>query len=146
MDKTEEYVEMCRQAWKYLLRKGDIKYDDVVAYKYVYDGYISEGVDYFFCIAEKWMIKENYEDTYIFVVWKQDQLQKIAFPDVRDTVNIRLNSFANQFCFERYPKKTSGTTATYLLTTEEKLWLAFAMKRRRNKVWNGKEWTSGKAI
>lgn len=143
MDKSEKYIEMCREAWKYLQR--EIELDDVVAYRYAYDGYISEEVDCFFHIAEKWEIKEDYKDTYIFIVWKQDQLQGMLdkwtlLGKIRGLLDFCEPEFMcpdEPACKEdeelgRYRRKT--------FSSMEQFWLAFAMREKFSKEWRDGKW------
>jgi len=82
----------------------------------------------------------------LFIKWldgwvdlpRQDQLQEMIFPDPQDSINIQANRITNQFALEDYNQ--SGCTATYYFTTWEQLWLAFVMKERYSKIWNGEEW------
>lgn len=142
MDKSEKYIEMCRETWKYL--KREVELDDVVAYRYTYEGYIGEGVDYFFHIAEKWMIKEDCEDTYIFIVWKQDQLQGML--DEKDPMD-SLQTFYEELYFEPEMMSEKRPSGYWLpkryyeqFDSMEQLRLAFMMKRKFSKEWQNDQW------
>ncbi len=140
MDTTKEYILQCEKAWADL--KRDIYFSDVVyirnkdgsggwivtqwvenspaCFKYEenkkYPDMISKGL----CQAQ---------NSIGFVVWKQDQLQKMADINVSQASPLSW-VFAifvrNNFLISDY--------------SMEQLWLAFVMKEKYQKTWNGKEW------
>lgn len=71
------------------------------------------------------------------LVWlpRQDQLQEMLLNEEIDTICLALN-------FYDWVKAGLWANAEYSM---EQLWLAFVMKEKHNKVWNGQEWiTDGK--
>ncbi len=66
------------------------------------------------------------------VVWlpRQDQLQGMVFKDMFTDIFHCIKIFAN----------TDKTLWYKDITSMEQLWLAFVMKEKYNKVWNGKKW------
>ena len=60
---------------------------------------------------------------------RQDQLQEMAFPDESTSVRQMVEPFYE------FVKSTNLICASM-----EQLWLAFVMKERYSKLWNGEEW------
>ncbi len=73
-----------------------------------------------------WIKDIGYQESSIWLP-RQDQIQDMIGCVAGNHVNI----------MEQFVK------ADYFLTLEQK-WLAFYMKENHNKVWDGKEWESGK--
>jgi len=138
MDTTLKYTKMCEEAWKDL--KREIELDNIVSYRYTYDDYVHKGIGSYFHIAEYWQIKEEnkskFDFDYIFVLWKQDQLQKMvdwsAFTYIVSTQACQINDFYNTL--EEVPDSM------------EELWLAFVMSKNYFKKWNIKteKWIKNK--
>ena len=129
MDKTPQYIKECKEAWKDLQR--EVQLDDVVAYSFVYAGYISQGVGYYYSIADQWQSKEESHPAYLFILWKQDQLQERLDYETYELLDI---------CSE-----SDGIMWQALhdyATSMEQLWLAVVMKEKFQKKWdfNEKEW------
>jgi len=67
---------------------------------------------------------------------RQDQLQEIIEKDLHEKIYELLsmfNGFVDEYC--RTPECN--------FTSWEQLWLAFVMKEKYNKTWNGEEWKRG---
>ncbi len=148
----ELYVRMCREAQKDLQRR-EPGLNDVVAYRYVFDGYEREGVRYFFHLAEDWQVKEESKRTYIFIVWRQDQLQEMLL-DYDDP----LNRFMTSVCYSTlvcnfawfcgaWDEDAEGRSNVYIRKESlEVLWLAFVMAEKYSKEWNGSKWVKSNDI
>ena len=85
--------------------------------------YVDDGVSFAF------------DDPYIWLPF-QDQLQKMMGCDYNDWLpdflGFVFDFHEGRFLFEDYPKQ---------FTSMEQLWLAFVMKEKYGKVWDGATWT-----
>ena len=74
------------------------------------------------------------------VVWlpRQDQLQEIIAPPYSSQHSI----YGLPHTFARFVEFSDGQASDYIqqFHSMEQLWLAFVMKERWNKTWNGNEW------
>lgn len=129
MDTSKEYILMCEKAveiqelWK--KQAGDI-----FAQGYPRGNTLIVG---FHCTFSE--VDEHYPDR----VWlpRQDQLQEMVENNISDFL---------EFCFA--PNSCCGcsrTVSTFIKIkfknlSMEQLWLAFVMKEKFNKVWNGTDW------
>jgi len=79
----------------------------------------------------------------IVPLWRQDQLQDIYREQYLKAPNKYgwLGMFIN-FVYGEY--QDTGATADEAFDTMEKLWLAFVMKEKFGKVWNGEAWEGAK--
>ena len=124
MDKSETYIKMQDNARKFLPK------------------WVPQDGDYFCCRGEVYIYQnlymgsENNEDC--FPLYRQDQLQEmIVFPHKADIPNASMPRRLARYIadwYDNYPQ-------AYWFTSMEQLWLAFVMKEKYNKVWNGNEWT-----
>ena len=65
---------------------------------------------------------------------RQDQLQEMLPLEARSYLGpIRDFAFENEMNF-------SGVRNVFVFSSMEQLWLAFVMKEKHDKVWNGEEW------
>ena len=125
MDNSKDYIKMCEMA-------EEIQHDKLNVGDFVYDGRVGEtriyGLNY------KQVIVEDY------AIWlpRQDQLQEMIEKKWKDGFNdITGRKFypcdlLRAFCdFSVYCKPKESM---------EQLWLAFVMKEKYNKVWNGEDW------
>lgn len=125
MDKTETYIKMSdcpeiQELWK----------PDIGGWDYTWDG---EDVDkpYWFHFR-----KEDY-------IWlpRQDQLQEMVH-------NLRFEQrrFSGDHGLLQDFAYWAEEESNLPCASMEELWLAFVMKEKYNKVWNGEEWKSGTEI
>jgi hypothetical protein len=128
MDTSKEYIEMCRKAKKIQklrpspsrLGTESIEKQSCIIYKHTktrgWHLAVWKGLSY---LGKDW-------------VWlpRQDQLQEMVECEYvdRDLLSRDLNEFSHS-----YFKTDDGVSW-------EMFWLAFVMKERWRKVWNGKEW------
>ena len=74
------------------------------------------------------------------VVWlpRQDQLQEIIAPPYSSQHSI----YGLPHTFARFVEFSDGQASDYIqqFHSMEQLWLAFVMKERWNKTWNGNDW------
>lgn len=126
-----------------------------MAYRYIYDDYVSEGVGCFLSITEKWTIREknesDIEPDYIFVVWKQDQLQeKLDKWTLLGKIRGLLDFCEPEFmCPDEPPCKECEELGLYArknFNSIEQLWLGFLMKEKYQKIWSkhDKNWITPK--
>jgi len=111
-------------------------------YYYVLDEY--ETIKCSECGEEKDHIKHS------VCTWlpRQDQLQDMVMPDPFDSHVPGVGGLARAFGFFCSPTSEKGEwmqpEADYVhqFLSMEQLWLAFVMKEKYNKIWDGKEWIS----
>ena len=126
MDTSETYIKMNLKAWPDL-RPFEAPFSRRERMLYVVDGKV--GV---------WNEIINLPTTTTssadkaFPLWEQDQLQEI----IPKQENFRLDcAFFRSYIFgygDEFPD--------WQVNSWEQLWLAFVMKEKYNKVWNGEEW------
>ena len=119
MDRSETYIKMCEKARKFLPE------------------WIPQEGDPFCCRGEVYIYQDLYmgseKNEDCFPLYRQDQLQEMV--DLPLVAKI-----------ENFAKYASDTLDPYFaedrqeFTSMEQLWLAFAMKEKYKKVWNGEEW------
>ena len=165
MDRSLQYIKMCFKAWpdlkeNYQPAKGDFykcsckscrdtdrifmindyDYDYVTNrnLKNVYEAY-TEMVKNSGCggFGAFWAL---WDDDGFFIIWKQDQLQGIKGGEPTYV----LIKFYNWFCDQFSPLWEESQLHECKFQTMEQLWLAFVMKERFNKVWNGEDWIKEK--
>jgi len=75
-----------------------------------------------------------------FDIWlpRQDQLQEMLFPDITN-MNWILNKLI-EFSGLRGIESDSNVYYAKRFNSMEQLWLAYVMKEKYNKAWNGKDW------
>ena len=83
---------------------------------------------------------EHMEDTKVVWLPRQDQLQEMVLTLQRTVSDFQvlLDDFY-LFCFDG-----KGHKYSLRVTSMEQLWLAFVMKEKYNKVWNGEEWITAR--
>ncbi len=137
MDTNKEYIKMCEQAPK--LQPHDLEFEngDYIFYKgkwgiyfnasFYLEGTFNEGlIDY---------------ESNPFRIHTQDQLQGMVNNKLYDCIQ----DFYN-FCID-YDRNLEGYKLyndVEQFTSMEQLWLAFVMKEKYGKTWNGKEWLLNK--
>ena len=121
MDTSEQYIKMCEKA------------EEIQVYKThrQTDMYLHKGID-----GDE--VMAGYNLAYVAnSIWlpRQDQLQEMV--GLIDGVNYHYQDLERHFYewINRHDYKWRHYTAT-----AEQLWLAFVMKEKYNKVWNGENW------
>ena len=127
MDTTKTYILMCEKAvevqelWEVL--DGDFFYRD----------------DSFSIVSHlNWKyLNQQKRLRFLRYIWlpRQDQLQGMIKD--RYKVNYGIDLYHLIKCFQIFQVKHTGGLG---LTSMEQLWLAFVMKEKFNKTWNGSEW------
>ena len=128
MDTSKEYIKMCVSA-KYIQKNWNPSVGDVVAFS-VY-GQKGRSTD---IIVKNGVIVTNSHGIFREGYWlpKQDQLQEMSNNwDAPASYNKLIGTVAYITMNTKYYKKFNSM---------EQLWLAFVMKEKCRKTWNGKEW------
>jgi len=154
MDKSQTNIKMCEKAEEIQLEqdKGEGNYFVVrsLIRKGVYqENIIISGYPHFYWLdrydslepANEWVgyydgnAPIHYKGKKIIWLPQQDQLQKIM---LRDTINNSLIALACWFSCVAL----ATTEASYFnrFDSMEQLWLAFVMKEKFGKVWDGEDW------
>jgi hypothetical protein len=159
MDKSIEYRNMCEQAIPYLIEyfyENEKKLLPMFVYDYAMDNRIAINIWTPKTLKEKlglnlneiivsveqdrdagmYIAEDSVKDRRIIPLWSQDQLQEMIDISVKryyDTWISKLVQITNFALDERYGE--------VLPKTMEQLWLAFVMKEKYNKTWNGETWT-----
>jgi len=131
MDKSETYIKMCEKAYPiignrepcardyWMICDGD-NTDVMIITDYPTDsGCYGPGVG---------IPGDMYGWEPLFPIWRQDQLQEMV---IEDTGSIALIFVFNYWFYNADIDEDSSM---------EQLWLAFVMKEKYGKVWNGEEW------
>lgn len=130
MDTSKQYIEMCKQAQKYLdPRTKDICERDTI----FYDG------NWGMYFKEQFYLEGTYSngdliiwEREIFKLYHQDQLQEIYLTTFKmPPINLvyEFGIYLNRFAKELIN-----------LCSQEQLWLSFVMKNKFNKTWSGNDW------
>lgn len=117
MDNSETYIKMC-----------DCRDVQELKYKYASDN------SFWHSMPNEWWGTDEYGGD----IWlpRQDQLQDMVLEGGRD-----LSSMFQEFIHLVYEiRYRESDPAIKFFTSMEQLWLAFVMKEKYNKVWNGEEW------
>lgn len=146
MDTSKEYIEMCREAEE--VQEG--KHQDGVSGVWVADDIVlstskeyGQG-DYYYVLDKEGnrKCKEcGNEESYIVSTkssWlpRQDQLQKMVDWKRFDEITIGWHTSPYKMTWQDDPLHEEGVNGESM----EQLWLAFVMKEKYNKIWNGKDW------
>ena len=133
MDTSETYIEMCREAKEIQKKSKNYEWGD---YIYLNMGEINSRVT---------IASSSWRDLGELETWwlpRQDQLQEMM---IGHDVNQLLWDF---ICFVKHPIGNGcfdgDNEYVVQFTTFEQLWLAFVMKERWNKIWNGTKWQPSK--
>ena len=128
MDTTETYIKMSEKARNYLPkwepRTGD----------FVCEHGDTESIDvYCSCWSQEFSREIQSDD---IPLYRQDQLQEML-EGVKPYYSTWISKLKRlvDFAFESDPK---------MFHSLEQLWLAFVMKEKYNKVWNGEDWVNEK--
>ena len=158
MDTTEQYIKMCekavevQEAWKpmpgdFIFRKFTLfgeeidrqiwEEDQSCEINIIYWDSIVDG--YYACTNEKGESRtykhpsDMRRETSIWLP-RQDQLQEMVKQHYDCTThNVRM-------AFYWWYSDQVLVNASYELWTDESLWLAFVMKEKFSKIWNGEDW------
>jgi hypothetical protein len=130
MDTSEQYIKMCEKVPKFLEGWND---GDLYAYA------INEpACPYRYTDVRMVHYCEDKPEADAIRVFRQDQLQEMYLRDMPDgtytngtLIFTLVEAFYGHFEKYGYP--------SYAFSMEQ-LWLAFAMKEKYNKTWNGEEW------
>lgn len=121
MDTSEQYIKMCEKVFPYLNKYVPLFSKRRRMY-YVVDGKVGLW----------WDIVNTSNCERAFPLWEQDQLQEMIEVINSETIAYFLSAIKH---FEE--------TTNRQFKSWEQLWLAFVMKEKFNKVWNGKGWING---
>ena len=133
MDTSETYIKMCEKAEEIQEGKGKIERGDCWCWK----SYPSK----VYFRTEKYpleMLDSRNKRTSNNKIWlpRQDQLQEMVgdtpYYNIKNAMWSVLDDFRN-FAFATNFKE-------YIPLTMEQLWLAFVMKEKHSKIWNGNAW------
>jgi len=126
MDTSETYIKMCEKATEIQTSQQDM-------------GFI-HGDYYYEPASRNWDIIYDSHKSYVYgiplCIWlpRQDQLQEMLSLH---------NLWAKTLAFEFFLRKEGSydiKSYAFQFTSMEQLWLAFVMKEKYNKVWNGEDW------
>lgn len=159
MDVSEKYIEMCEKAteiqemWQYddgdfYLHRFTTRNVEEDRFKWM----IGKEIVMTMCISCN--IRDSYGDQYVSEynpkgenIWlpRQDQLQEIVFEGETFGSHVATAMFK---LLSDYLHRITNPKCEYWHDFEslEQLWLAFTMKERYDKVWNGTEWILQKNI
>ena len=137
MDTTKQYILMCEKANEIqeLHTNNNLETGNVYVSKYYFDYKVLNYKD----IAEVYY-DDGYncgDRNYRYYCWlpRQDQLQEmIKLKSLRQSY-INFDFFLG---LDRADHR--DVMSRYGLNTMEQLWLAFVMKEKYNKIWNGTDW------
>jgi len=139
MDTSKEYIKMCEKAGKiqnfriYAVRGVIFKFEDgdVISHSKTSIEIFKESTPDHDC-------DYTIDDEHIWLP-RQDQLQGMVFH--KGFIGDLIKSFID-FCYDYdfHDKCYDGLKLKYEPWSMEQLWLAFVMKKKYNKTWNGKEW------
>lgn len=150
MDKSQEYINMCKeakevqaswkpQAWDYIYRDELPDYW-LAAYienkVYVLSGYETDGD----CYGPSLAYFDDEERELSNFLPRQDQLQDLymkdcVYAECGNKTHCLIDEF-QQFCLDQCPGQTSQ------MQSVEQLWLSFVMYMKYQKLWDGKEWVN----
>ena len=142
MDCSVDYIKMCEKAEKIQKSISDLKDGDFIAdWRFKKD----EVIVYHPLIHDAGFGEEGPDDEFTWWLPRQDQLQEIIQAQVKchgkDELYWKINwfwEFVQATCFTHGENYGHLTEQAY--PSMEQLWLAFVMKEKYKKVWDGKEW------
>jgi len=124
------YIKMCEKAVEIQeLLKYDQWYKCIPATSFWFDRDYQPGIR---IARQDWVVEYNN-------IWlpRQDQLQEM----VPQTPNISLPILDVIMRFQEFAINLYATSpVNYLFFSMEQIWLAFVMKEKYNKIWNGEDW------
>ena len=138
MDTTEQYVKMNEKAVE--IQVHNYADGDFVAYIRGRDGWVwaSNGEPQ----VEVYYDFHRFNTDKIEYCWlpRQDQLQEMLPFGPPSQVHMMEDFMDSNYSSEIVGGVTEYKTAEQVFETWDQLWLAFVMKEKYNKVWNGEDW------
>ena len=142
MDKSEEYIKMCEKAVEIQkLRKNKLIIGDY------YDLVVLEGDAIY--IVDREYIDKKCLPWCQYSIWlpRQDQLQEVMWLSQRESCEKATDGELQGWYFDLM-KEVFEVYEWYYneeydynhFTSMEQLWLAFVMKEKYKKIWNGEDW------
>lgn len=136
MDISKEYILMCEKS-KEIQENDGKKYNNI--YYDINNEKIINSYDYINC-SDKFLR--------LSLVWlpHQDQLQDIIkdkYIMLQDMILVFYDFSNSKYTYRKitgYTNQTIGADRAYYFNSMEQLWLAFVMKEKYNKFWNGTDW------
>ena len=129
MDTTPEYIKQCERAEgiqnDWILHKGDYYYHKLNNKISFVSGWFEART------AENAVLMTHYHGRLIWLP-RQDQLQEMLHCSIGEGMNRLWAYFHEWFC--------KIGAVEYSKSSWEQLWLAFVMKEKYGKVWNGDDW------
>lgn len=136
MDTSKTYIAMCdcaeiRQAWN--LKAGDF-----------FTRSQSDGLTYCLEQSELSYIRGSQKSWIGEKIWlpRQDQLQEMVIDKFRDPEWEKEYNDLNETLLFKCNDFVNSSYVACSGYSMEQLWLAFVMKEKFNKTWNGSEWIS----
>ena len=124
MDTSKTYIKMSLKAWGYEKIEAGVLFStqsDAIMVS-------NEG---------KWYAED---DSGFIPLKTQDQLQEMVGCHSLFELTKLFESFCYLLPWGQSPHKSGGRFYGMRYTSMEQLWLAFVMKEKHNKVWNGEKW------
>jgi hypothetical protein len=141
MDTSETYIKMSEQAMRYL-PECQAPYDDGEWVTYRHDRFLPEAIKNTVRVGDYLEPERCYWETWVLCgtdgvihLLQQDQLQAM----VKGTAPAVLYAFVGE-AFDRNSDWVEVVAPYKGLTSMEQMWLAFVMKVKYSKTWNGEEW------
>ena len=140
MDKSKKYIEMCEKAATDLGGAYDKPPDhsDFIAMEQT----VGQRNFEVMCGLAMWRRLAPYDpissNRLIIKLYKQDQLQEMIMDG--ESFIAKLSQFINSMLTRAGLGHFVSRPNTHQFGSMEQLWLAFVMKEKYNKIWNGKEW------
>lgn len=127
MDTSKEYVIMRIKA------KDDLDWGQTAIG--LHRVIIYENDKYTICSDENANFFVLHSEYGLFQLERQDQLQEMIFYNKNDKSAYLRSMYLNIVVFNGFVQRQA-----YLFSSMEQLWLAFVMKEKYNKIWNGENW------
>lgn len=128
MDTSKEYIKQCEKAAKI---QGEWNPQVADVYSTGFNILTIEHVMWYESLKE--IVKGRHsQQLKSDIIWlpRQDQLQEMLVKRIWDWRGV-LSRFTHSFCQH---------TDTHKFDSMEQLWLAFVMKEKYSKTWNGEDW------
>lgn len=136
MDTTETNIKMCEKARKYLPKWKPAPGDFYAAYRSFQGNHLTLVVS-MNCDVDNLGIPK------IFPLYRQDQLQEMISFWTDNPVEQALKFAQGVYSLPLLENTERKQRYYFQFTSMEQLWLAFVMKEKYNKVWNGDVWIDG---
>jgi hypothetical protein len=136
MDTSGKYIKMCEKAVE-IQKYWELKEDD--------------GHEFIYCLEDSCLI-ECGDEGYDFCqqlgcsefnwIWlpRQDELQKMISPDFFKQHQFFSTYISQMLDWDVFLGQSRFGEYWELFQSWEQLWLAFVMKEKYNKIWNGEDW------